>query len=49
VARELVVEVHRLFDQPKAEDARVEIEVSLRVPNDAGDVVDAGCICEHWT
>ena len=36
-----VVLVHRLLDEPKAEDARVEVDVPRRVGGDAGDVVDA--------
>jgi len=35
-----VVEVDGSFDEPKAEDAGVEIEISLRVAGDAGYVLD---------
>src|SRR6266496_2197303 len=56
-----VVEVHRTLDQAEPEQAGVEIQVSLRVTRDGGDVMkaeDAGhdtlCACastnqSHWS
>jgi hypothetical protein len=36
-----IVLVDGLLDEPKTEDARVEIDVARRVGSDRGDVVDA--------
>src|SRR5204863_9773711 len=41
VVRVRVVEVHSSFDEPQAEDADVEVEITLRVARDRRDVMDA--------
>lgn len=40
VAGERIVEVHWLFDQPKANHTSIEIHVHLGVTADPGDMVD---------
>jgi len=39
--------VDRPFDGAEPEDARVEVEVRLRVAGDTRDVVDAGGVLEY--
>jgi hypothetical protein len=36
-----IVEVYRALYQPEAQEASVEVEVSLRITRDGGDVMDA--------
>src|SRR5450759_4922928 len=37
-----IVEVHGALDEPQPEDAGVEIEISLRIARDTGNVMNAG-------
>src|SRR5690242_720385 len=41
VVRLRIVEVDRALHEPEAEDAGVEVDVTLRIAGDRGDVVDA--------
>lgn len=45
--RELVVEVDGLFDEAETENVRIKVDVPLGITDDAGEMVDAGRICEH--
>jgi hypothetical protein len=47
VVPEDVLVVDRPFDRTEPEDARVEVEVRLRVADDAGHAVDAGGVLEY--
>ena len=42
-----VIKIDCAFDEPKAEDSRVEIEISLRVAGDTGDVMDTSSPESH--
>jgi hypothetical protein len=42
-----VVEVDGTLDEPEAEDAGVEIKISLGIARDTGDVVNTGCAEAH--
>src|ERR1700704_3299335 len=37
-----IVEVHGALDEPHAEDTGIEIEISLRIARDTGNVMNAG-------
>jgi hypothetical protein len=47
VIRGRVVEVYGTLDEPKAEDSGVEIEISLGIARDTGDVVNTGSAEAH--
>jgi hypothetical protein len=42
-----VVEVYGTLDEPEAEDTAVEIEISLGIARDTGDVVNTGSAEAH--
>jgi hypothetical protein len=44
-----IVEVYSPLDEPQPQNAGVEVEISLRIARDTGDVVNAGGLESHCT